>query len=253
MKKVFFLIAIMIFSVSNAQWRINNDKEDKFTTQDNKKLTWGYFLGLNSFDSKLHPSDTGINDYGRLTVRSEAQMGFTAGLMGRLKLNEHFGLVLQPGIHFSERTLSFEHIRENQSYETPAGTFYVATAEDSIRSIKSSYIDIPLFIQLQGNRWFNTRPYIQAGVGYAVNLQSNEGSEDDNEDGVFRMKTHGFNYQIEAGISIYFRRFKLTPSVKGMFFLNNELGADDASTAQIWAGSLKSLHTRAIVFSLKFE
>lgn len=254
MRKIFALFTIMFIVSAQAQWKPNFDKEDKNNAEDQKRLSYGYFLGLNYFDFKMHPSETGINDLGRFDVESEAKMGFSAGLMGKLKLNDRFDLFIQPGIHFTERNLYFNNIHEGGVYDNPYnGTPYLASANDSIREIKSSYIDIPILLQIHGDRWFNTRPYLQAGVGYMINMQSEESSEDDNFDGIFRLKTHSFSYQIEGGISIYFRRFKLTPSVKGIFFFNNELVADDPDTPPIWAGAFSSMHTRAIMFSLKFE
>ena len=86
-----------------------------------------------------------------------------------------------------------------------------------------------------------------------VNLQSNEKKEDDNKDDMFRMKTHNFNWQFEMGVEIYFSKFKLTPALKGIFMFNNELVQDNPGTNPQWAGSLKSISTRGVFFSLKFE
>ena len=254
MRKIFALLTLLFLVTAQAQWKPNFDKEDKNNAEDQKRLSYGYFLGLNYFDFKIHPTEYGINEQGRFDVETEGGMGFSAGLMGKLKLNNRFDLFIQPGIHFTERKIYFNNIQTNGVYENPYdGSFYTAVAQDSVRDVKSSYIDIPLFLQVHGDRWFNTRPYLQAGIGYMINMQSEEGSDDDNLDGVFRLKTHSFTYQFEAGVSIYFRRFKLTPSVKGIFFFNNELVADDPETPPIWAGSFRSLHSRALMFSLKFE
>lgn len=255
MKKLIALFTILFLTTAEAQWKPNWDKIDKNNEEDQKTISYGYFLGVNYFDFKIHPDSIGINKLGKYNVESVGKFGFSAGLIGKLRLNNYFDLYIQPGIHFVERTLYFNHIKKGQQFEfyTEDNTYYTATEKDSIRDIKSSYIDIPVMLNFHGDRWFNTRPYLQAGIGYSVNLQSQESNEADNEDGVFRLKTHGFNYQIEGGINIYFNRFKLTPSVKGIFFFNNELVADDPETPSIWAGSMKSLHTRAIMFSLKFE
>lgn len=253
MKKILSILSIFIVLLAQAQWKTNFDTEDLNEFEDQKRFSYGYFLGLNYLDFKITPDAIGL--YGnRFNVKSEGTIGFSAGLMGKMRVNNYIDLYIQPGIHFAERNLYFNHISEGQRYGTNvAGVDYVATKEDESRTIKSSYIDIPLMVEFHGDRWFNTRPFVQVGAGYAMNLQSNENSEDDNADGVFRMKTNGFNWQIEGGISIYFRRFKLTPSVKGIFFLNNELVPDDPETLPIWAGSIKSLQTRAVMFSLKFE
>ncbi len=253
MKRTFATLALLVLFIAQAQFRINNDKADHLTDFDNQKFSWGYYLGINYFDFKIHPDKGGINDYGRFTVISDGKLGFSAGLIGKMRVSNYFDMLSQPGIHFTERTLYFNNNVEGTNVLTPENEIYTITAEDSVRTVKSSYIDIPLLIQVHGDRWYNTRPYFQAGIGWAINLQSEESSEDDNEDGVFRLKTNNFNWQMEMGVSIYFRRFKMTPSVKGMFFFNNELVADDPTTPPIWAGALKSVSTRAVMFSIKFE
>jgi outer membrane protein W len=50
-------------------------------------------------------------------------------------------------------------------------------------------------------RWYNSRPYVAAGVNYVVNLQSNATSTDDNMQGIFRSTTHNFAWSAEMGIS----------------------------------------------------
>uniref|UniRef100_UPI0039A72503 type IX secretion/gliding motility protein PorT/SprT n=1 Tax=Ornithobacterium rhinotracheale TaxID=28251 RepID=UPI0039A72503 len=294
MKKAISLCMLFSFLSLNAQWKTNYGKEDFFVEHDEQRLSWGYFVGLNQFDFKITPrydygtdrsnvakgetyvahgtstiplrvaekGGAAINENGNFLVTVDSKMGFSAGLMGRLKVNENIDLWLQPGIHFTERTLHFNNIKVGDAYpilkyteegDQPSREEYTVTEDALERNIKSSYVDIPFVVEFHGNRWFNTRPYVQAGLGYAINLQAQENNTDDNYGGIFRMKTHNFNWQAEMGINIYFRRFKLTPAVKGIFFLNNELVPDNPGTPNIWANTMSSLKTRALVFSLKFE
>ena len=233
-----FLLFTMMIS-SFGQFRPNSEKTWYREDFDDKRFSWGYFLGTNLMSFKVVPNDDWISDQGMIYLRQENKMGFSVGLMGKLKLHEYFDLKLEPGVHFAERTLYFGNIQSSEA--------------DSARAVKSTYIDIPLLVKIHGDRWVNTRPYLQGGVGYTMNLQSNEKKEEDNQDGIFRMKTHNFNWQVEAGVEIYFKKFKLTPSVKGLFFFNNELVQDNPDTNPQWAGSLRSLSTRGVFFSLKFE
>src|SRR5690606_28014316 len=235
-------LAILLFTLtvsSFGQFRPNSEKTWHREDFDDKRFSWGYFLGTNLMSFKVTPNEEGLSEQGMIYLRQENKMGFSVGLMGKLKLHEYFDLKVEPGVHFAERTLYFGNI--------------TASATDSARAVKSTYIDIPLLLKVHGERWVNTRPYLQGGVGYTMNLQSNEKKEEDNQDNIFRMKTHNFNWQVEAGVEIYFNKFKLTPSVKGIFFFNNELVQDNPDTNPQWAGSLKSLSTRGIFFSLKFE
>lgn len=246
---VIFLFT-QVFIHSSAQFKLFQGREN-LVDFDAQEFSWGYFLGVNYFDFKVHPNNNGLTGNNLFTVYSRPGMGFTAGLMGRWRLNEILDFRMEPGIHFVQRELVFSHVKDYIGTTTPGG--YLIKESDTIRSIKSTYVDIPVFLNLHGERWGNTRPYIQAGVGWAFNLQSNEKKADDNLQEVFRLKTHNFNWQFEAGVEIYFKRFKLTPSLKGIFFFNNELVVDNPDTPPLWAGSLTSISTRALVFSLKFE
>lgn len=238
MRKFLALLMFTLAFSAFAQFRPNTDKAWYREEFDDQRFSWGYYLGTNLLQFKVVPAEEGVNDHGMIYLRQQNKFGFSVGLMGKMKLHDNFDLKVEPGVHFAERNLYFGN---------------VATGADSVRAVKSTYVDIPFLIKIHGDRWVNTRPYIQGGVGYTMNLQSNEKKEEDNQDNIFRMKTHNFNWQVEMGIELYFSKFKLTPSLKGIFFFNNELVNDNPGTNTQWAGSLKSLSTRGLFFSLKFE
>ncbi|WP_334125717.1 porin family protein [Empedobacter brevis] len=258
-KNLIIALSLTVASIANAQFRPNTDRGENRTETDQKKFSFGYFLGTNMMSYKIvpkaqttnaptqTPDDDGVNDYGLVYLDQESKAGFSVGLIARMRVNDYIDLKSEPGLHFSQRILHFNNYIDPSTGETTTDASKVS------REIKSTYVEIPLLLNFHGDRWFNTRPYIQGGIGYMMNLQSNENKEDDNATGVFRTTTNNFNWQAEIGVEIYFKRFKLTPALKGMFFFNNELVPDKPSTAPYWAGSLNSLSTRAFVFSLKFE
>lgn len=253
-KNLLTALLLTATTLVSAQFRPNSDREWHRTEQDEKKFSFGYYLGVNTMSYKISPKaqyndledetsvDDGVNDHGLIYLDQESKPGFSVGLIGKLKINDHFSLKTEPGVHFASRTLIFSNIDVEEGMDPNINR----------REVKSAYIDIPLLINYTGDRWFNTRPYIQTGFGYANNLQANEKKEDDNSTQVFRTNSNNFNWQAEMGIELYFKRFKLTPSFKGMFFLNNELVPDNRGT-EGYANTLNSLKTRAVVFSLKFE
>ncbi|MFA7616476.1 MAG: porin family protein [Moheibacter sp.] len=238
MKKFLVLILFTLTLHAFGQFRPKTEKMWYREDFDEKPFSWGYFLGTNLMLFKVVPDDSGVNDQGMIYLRQKNKMGFTVGLMGKMKLHDYFDLKIEPAVHFAERELYFGNI---------------SSGADSVREVKTTYVDIPILLKLHGDRWVNTRPYIQGGVGYMVNLQSNEKKKEDNQEDIFRMKTHNFNWQVEMGVELNLRRFKLTPSIKGIFLFNNELVQDNPGTNPQWAGSLKSLSSRIFVFSLKFE
>lgn len=252
MKKIITLISLTLFYFVNAQFR-SRDVMDRYTDFDDQKFSWGYYLGVNYFDMKIHPNTQGLSASSRYLIDVDTKPGFTVGLIGKMKIHDYVDLRLEPAMYFVQRDLKFKNVQKMIDDEIANGVEPTFTEKDVNRNVKSTYLDFPLLLNVHGDRWNNTRPYLQAGVSWLVNLQSNEKKEQDNSEQIFRMKTHNFSYQLEAGIEIYFKRFKMTPSVKGIFFFNNELVADNEGTPPYWAGAIKSISSRAFAFSIKFE
>ncbi len=254
--KSLVLASLGVATFADAQFR-TRDRMDRLESFDQQKFSWGFFLNGAMYDYRLvlHPR-YGMNG-NHNAVTSEPSYGFGAGLMGRLRLNDHFDLRLEPGLQFLQRELRFE-TQSNDQYS--AGTLTndpfiprVLSEADKTRSIKATLLDIPALIEVHGDRWYNSRPYAAAGVNYIVNLQSRAQNADDNLDGTFRSTTHNFAWSAEMGVQLYFRRFKLTPGVRGTFFLNNEHVADNPGTPPYWAASLSGFRSKAFMFILKFE
>lgn len=190
-------------------------------------------------------------------VSSKESTSFGAGLIAKFRLNDYLDVRVEPGLQFAQRQLTF-NTQSNDIYSdgslTNAPFIPIAlTEKDRVRDIKSTLVDIPVMLELHGDRWYNSRPYVAAGVNYIVNLQSNSDSQDDNMQQVFRSTTHNFAWSAEMGIQFYFNKFKLTPAIRGTFFMNNEMVSDNASTPPYWSAAVSTLQTRAVMFVLKFE
>lgn len=257
----FLLRALVLASVNiavfaDAQFRTRN-RMDKLEDFDEQKFSWGFYLNGNRLDYRivLHPR-YGAEGNQNL-VKSRESYSFGAGLIAKWRLNDYLDLRMEPGLQFAQRQLTF-NTQSNDQYA--AGTLtnppfmpIALTEKDKVREIKSTLVDVPVLLELHGQRWYNSRPYVAAGVNYIVNLQSNSDSEDDNMQQVFRSTTHNFAWSAELGIQFYFNKFKLTPAVRGTFFMNNEKVADNANTPPYWATAMSTLQTRAVMFVLKFE
>lgn len=259
MSKIFFKIIVVTifhnFLFSQAQFR-NNDRPERLGDFDNNPYSWGFFLNLNSFDYKivLDPK-YGISDSNKNLVLSKPTSSFGAGLIGKMKLNDYFDLRIEPSLQFVERELTFMTQVNDKYYQDPIKPFapLALTTVDTIRRVKSTYVDVPIMLEVHGDRWYNSRPYAAAGINYMMNLQSNAKSLDDNQQGIFRSTTHNFAWSAEVGIQFYFSRFKLTPAFRGTFMFNNELVSDNQGTPPYWAAAMRTMQTRALMFVLKFE
>ncbi|MFC4687145.1 porin family protein [Epilithonimonas pallida] len=258
--------AVLLSSNFNAQ-TFNNlfrtkDRPDNLEDFDLQKFSWGFFLAGNNFDYKMVLNPTYGMDGNQSLVESKSTYSFGAGLIGKMRLNEFLDLRIEPGLHFVQRDLTFktfDHINELYpgGFPLPDGSSTTVITEptdvDIKKIVKSTYVDIPIMLEIHGDRWYNSRPYAAAGINYLVNLQSNQTSENDNQLNTFRSTTHNFGWSAELGIQFYFNRFKLTPAIRGTFFTNNEIVQDKSTTSPYWTPAISMLQSRAFMFVLKFE
>ncbi|MDR2205301.1 MAG: PorT family protein [Flavobacteriaceae bacterium] len=257
-----FLKAIIISAIgfqtfADAQLFRTKDRMDKLESFDNQKFSWGFYLGVNNFDYKLVLDPMYGMSGQKSLVTSKSSYSFGAGLIGKMRINNNFDLRIEPGLQFVERELLFNtQINDIYSGGTtsnlPFDPIFLGE-KDMLRTVKATYLDVPLMLEFHGDRWYNSRPYVAAGVNWMMNLQSNADSSDDNLQGLFRSTSSNFAWSAEVGIQLYFNRFKLTPAIRGTFMINDEVVSDNFTTPPYWTPAISSMKTRAIMFVLKFE
>ncbi|MCF6307958.1 MAG: PorT family protein [Flavobacteriaceae bacterium] len=235
MKKLFFIIAISLFiQNANAQWFsreriLNRENEDK------KTLSWGYFLGFNSYDYNFDYISQNLGD--DTDIQVNGQVGFNVGLLGNLRINKHLDLRLEPGLSFTTRSLTFSGFAEEKDY---------------LREVKSTYIHIPLLLKVSTKRMNNFKPFIIGGISTSFNLASNEDHPEDNKTGQFRSIGNSFNYELGFGIDFYLFYFKFTPSIRGVFGMNNELVPDNDPNSP-WTGNIEKMSSRGMFINLTVQ
>ena len=111
---------------------------------------------------------------------------------------------------------------------------------------------MPLYLKINAKRINNFRPFILAGVSIDFNLSSNENNSDDNASNVFRTTTKSFNYELGLGFEFYLYYFKFSPSLRGIFSLQNEL-VQDASEESPWTKNVINMFSRGLSLIITFE
>jgi hypothetical protein len=232
-KKIFpFVFFIMSFSVLTAQ----RDRVENLPTFDNRKIHYGFYLGLNQNDFKLNYKKSSILEP---DISVEPSAGFNVGLIAELRLHKNLSLRLEPGLVSNTKVILFNHLD-------------TSIPSESLREISSTYLHVPLVFKFSTDRYKNIRPYVLGGISYDYNFSSNEDNQDDNSAGQFRMKTHNFMYELGVGIDIYLYFFKFSPSIRGVFAINNEMKYDDDPQSQ-WTAPINFLGTRGIFLNFAFE
>lgn len=202
---------------------------------DFQRWSWGYFLGFNSYDFNFDYKEYNTSIIAGKDLVVEKRVGFNVGLVGSLKLSNHLDLRLEPGVSFNTRG------------------FQVTKADpNTFREINSTYVHIPLLLKFNAKRLNNFRPFIEGGLSTSINLSSNEDNPDDNSAGQFRMKTNTFYYEIGFGIDLYLYYFKLSPSIRGVFAINDEL-VRDADPNSLYTGNVDKMMTRAVFLNFTFQ
>lgn len=239
MKRI-FLIVILVFSFQNANSQgifsglFGNEKIKNLPNFDKSRWSYGYYLGFNSYDFKF---DYETLDGRPTDVIVERNIGFNVGLVGNLRLNDYIDLRLEPGVMFTSRNLTFTGF---------------ADKSDAFREVKSTYVHIPLLVKFSTKRLNNFKPFIIGGVSTSLNLSSNQDNPDDNSRGQFRMQKTTYYYEIGFGIDFYLYYFKFTPSIRGVFAINDEL-VRDVDPNSPYTGNIGQMRSRGIFINFTFQ
>lgn len=242
MRQCVIFLGFLLLNFSFSWGQFNENAVLNIPNDDKLPLNWGYFVGLNQFDyqiSYLNPSYNTNSSEKVTEILVQKSTGFNVGLIGEMRINELLDLRLEPGFYSGKTTLEFK----NQN---------LITEKDSIREIKSTYINVPLLLKFSANRIGNWRPFIVGGPYAAINLSSKENSIDDNKSGTFKVKKWNYGYQIGVGIDIYLSYFKFTPSIRGVFSITDD-AIRDADPQSPWTANIHKMRSRGVFLVLTFE
>lgn len=150
--------------------------KEKILNQENfdkQRLTWGFFLGFNSYDFKFE-YEQDLPD-----ILIERTGGFNVGLISDLRINDYINLRFEPGLIITQRNLQYDPLY-----------FQGLDFNDSdlLREVKSTYIHFPLLVKFSTKRINNFKPFIVGGFSTALNLSSNQDNPEDNSGNEFRTK-----------------------------------------------------------------
>ena len=235
MKKIISLGLLLFFSF---HLFAQKDRIIHLENFDKKKLHFGYYLGLNKKGFKIRYNDENtlvtstVEDY----VVVDESIGFNIGLVVDYRLHNNINLRFEPGLSSNTKELTFSD----------------RVVADNIRDVPGTYLRLPLLLKLSTNRLDNVRPYIIGGFSYDYNFSSNENNADDNLSGEFRMKTSNFMYEVGLGVDIYLYWFKFSPSIRGIFAVNNEIIPDDIPGSP-YTGPIDYFGTRGVFINFTFE
>ena len=203
---------------------------------DQRKLHYGFLLGF-------HLQDLELSNNGYITPEGEEwyadvnnyNPGFTVGVLGELRLNNHFALRFSPTIHFGQKHLVFHE---------------QVSSRDTTQNIKSCYLSLPIDVKFAAPRYNNFRPYLIAGLNPTVDLTARK-------HGALRLKPFDCYIEVGMGCDIYLPFFKLNPELKFCFGLMDIIQKDRTdlidTTLHKFTQSIDGGHSKMIVLTFYFE
>ena len=252
-----FTILLLAFVTGFAQ----REKVKNLTTFDDKRLHFGFTIGINTLDFELdHWPAIGDNPafdpvgsnaeptaqyVGEVPIKASDQLrtdietlvpGLTVAIVTNLRLGEYFDLRFLPGLSFGERRLV---------YNVPI--YEEGPEQLKYYSIKSTYIDLPLLFKYKSSRLNNQRPYLIAGPAFRVDI-SKTGKED-----LVKVERGGFYLEGGVGWDTYLRFFKLSIELKASLGIGNKLNEPGLVPRSYYSEAIKSLKSNVFTLSLHFE
>lgn len=229
MKYKIIIIILFIFSglLAKAQDIITN-----LPRYDYKKYSFGFTIGINTYDFAIQP----IDNYHLLdsiqTLESNGHNGFNIAILSTLKLGKNLDLRFIPGLSFGGRDLEYR-LKVNDSL------IYT-----EYKSIESTLFEFPFSLKYKSNRYKNSRAYVLGGFKYSIDLASKEDKEDVREK-LIKLKRHDIAYELGFGMDFYFEFFKLSPEIKFSMGLNDLLVREN----DVYTNSVQSMKSKVLLIS----
>ena len=226
------LIYCLILFISSNLFA-QREKIEHLPNFDKKRIHYGFYLGLNQNSFKISYN---ASQFDKPDIEVISDIGFNVGLIGDLMLHKNINLRFEPGLISNTKTLEFHHLE----------------VANNTREVGNTYLHLPFVFKFSTDRLNNIRPYVLAGVSYNYNFSSNQKNTDDNETGEFRQNANMLMYEVGIGMDFYLPYFKFSPSIRGLFAINNEIKYDNNELSQ-WTNPIDYFGTRGIFIHLAFE
>ena len=159
---------------------------------DEKKLHFGFILGINSGDFALQ-YDLSEND-SLIGLYTQKQPGFNIGTVTDYHLHPELSIRFLFTLSFAQRDLIYSYRMASNSTQRRTVT----------KSIESTYLDFPLNFKYRSLRYNNFAAYIIGGARYSLDLASKEGSSRSSSATAVAMNLRRPTIAYDVGVGCYF-------------------------------------------------
>jgi hypothetical protein len=177
------------------------------------------------------------------SIESNPTYGFVIGIVGDLRIGSYLNFRFTPSLTFGERDLQYG-IYGYQFNNDTEPRLLVAK-----KNIQSTFVEFPLTMKFKGTRINNARPYVLAGVKYALDLASNaKKKEDSNITHVFIDRNDVYG-QLGVGFDFYTAYFKFGTEIVMSYGLFDVLKRDHT----IYTDAITRMQSKIFQINFTFE
>ena len=166
---------------------------------DERKLTYGFLIGLHTTTYQLKYSDKFTNDpkFSNLhSVTPRWKPGFSLGFIVNYRLNPVLDLRLTPKVGFYEHEVRYA---------------FTDNTPDETRLVETKMVELPLLLKYKSERRGNVRMYMIGGVKPAIEAS---GQKEREKSETLEVKTSNFNLEAGFGFDLYYPLFKFSPEIR---------------------------------------
>jgi len=200
---------------------------------DNRKLTYGFLIGIHSSIYQIKYSDKFVTpalDTVSAVLPSWSS-GFSLGFIVNYRLTEFLDLRLTPEVAFYENKVRYQFTNDPPVDET----------------VENTIVEFPILLKYKSERRGNIRMYMVGGVKPGIEA-SGKKNVDQTKPTLEIKETH-LNLEAGFGFDLYYPLFKFSPEIRFSRGLLNMLG----NTTNEFGQPLQRVNTNTITLYLLFQ
>ncbi len=167
--------------------------------------------------------------------------GFSVGIVGNLRLGNHFDLRFIPTLSFGERKIDY-------TIQTFIQESLIETLTQS-KGIQTNLVELPLELKFRSKRLNNFAAYLLAGAKYSIDMASTKKVISSSSNRPVRLDRQDIAAQAGFGFDFYTPYFKFGTELKMSYGLRNILVKDEF----MYSSALNTLKNKMVQISFTFE